>query len=88
MSRRPVTAALLVALASVPLHAAATLAGVEFDDCSRGSDGSITCDTRPTGNTLLNDVDARFGLLDNASPGWSEFEPYQGLDQEFGDNGS
>ena len=46
------------------------------------ADGSITCNTVPTGNTLTDDIDARYGLDDEASPGWSEFEPYQGFDDE------
>jgi hypothetical protein len=62
------------------------LANVQFENCVTGADGSITCDTVPTGNTLMNDVDARYGLLQNASPGWSEFEPYQGYDDDFGGN--
>ncbi|MEA5442912.1 lactate dehydrogenase [Cyanobium gracile] len=62
------------------------LANVQFENCVTAADGSITCDTVPTGNTLMNDVDARYGLLQNASPGWSEFEPYQGYDDDFGGN--
>jgi hypothetical protein len=62
------------------------MAGVQFENCVHGSDGSITCDTVPTGNTLMNDVEARYGWLQNASPGWSEFDPYQGYDDDFGDN--
>lgn len=61
-------------------------ANVLFENCVTGADGSITCDTVPTGNTLMNDVDARYGLLQNASPGWSEFDPYQGYDDDFGGN--
>lgn len=61
-------------------------AHVRFENCVNGSDGSITCDTVPTGNTLINDVEARYGLLQNASPGWSEFDPYEGYDDDFGDN--
>lgn len=62
------------------------LANVQFENCVTAADGSITCDTVPTGNTLMNDVDARYGLLQNASPGWSEFEPYEGYDDDFGGN--
>lgn len=61
-------------------------ANVQFENCVTGADGSITCDTVPTGNTLMNDVDARYGLLQNASPGWSEFKPYEGYDDDFGGN--
>jgi hypothetical protein len=63
------------------------MAGVQFENCVTAADGSLTCDTVPTGNTLLNDVDARSGLLQNASPGWSEFDPYQGFDDGFDDSG-
>lgn len=76
-------AGLLLVLVVQPI---AGRAGVQFENCVHGSDGSITCDTVPTGNTLMNDEDARYGLLQNASPGWSEFDPYQGLDDEFGGN--
>lgn len=65
---------------------ASALANVQFENCVTAADGSITCDTVPTGNTLMNDVDARYGLLQNASPGWSEFEPYEGYDDDFGGN--
>ena len=57
-------------------------AGIDFTGCTSGPDGSITCNTVPTGNTLTDDIDARYGLDDEASPGWSEFEPYQGFDDE------
>jgi hypothetical protein len=72
---------LVVALAAVPASA-----GVVFDDCQPTADGGVTCDTRPTGNTRLDDFDARYGLLDEASPGWNEFEPFQGDDDMFGGN--
>jgi hypothetical protein len=61
-------------------------AGLVFDNCVQDSDGGITCDTRPTGNTLMDDEAARFGLFDEASPGWSEFDPYEGYDDMFGGN--
>ena len=70
-------AALLIS----PVHA-----GVVFDNCSTASDGSITCDTSPTGNTATDAVDAQYGLMDQASPGWNEFMPYQGFDDDFGGN--
>ena len=49
-------------------------AGVEFDNC------------QPTGNTLMDDEAARYGLFNEASPGWSEFDPYEGYDDMFGGN--
>ena len=77
---RPV-AVVLAVLVSGP-----ALAGVRFENCQSAPDGSISCDTVPTGNTLMQDVDARFGLLDNASPGWAEFDPYAGFEDDFGGN--
>lgn len=74
---------LLVLLLAAGLPA---MAGVRFENCVNAPDGSITCDTVPTGNTLSRDVDARFGLLDNASPGWAEFDPYAGFEDDFGGN--
>lgn len=61
-------------------------AGVIFENCQTAADGSISCDTRPTGNTLLDDEAARYGLFDEASPGWAEFNPYEGDDDMFGGN--
>lgn len=61
-------------------------AGVVFENCRSAADGSISCDTRPTGNTLLDDEAARYGLFDQASPGWAEFDPYEGYDDMFGGN--
>ncbi len=61
-------------------------AGVIFENCQTAADGSISCDTRPTGNTLMDDEAARYGLLDQASPGWAEFDPYEGDDDMFGGN--
>ena len=64
------------------LAAGPAQAGVDFTGCTSGPDGSITCNTVPTGNTLTDDIDARYGLNSEASPGWSEYEPYQGFDDE------
>jgi hypothetical protein len=75
------------ALLGLLLAAASPLrAGVRFENCVTGADGSITCDTVPTGNTLLNDESARYGLLNDASPGWSEFDPDQGFEDDLGGN--
>lgn len=73
---------LLVALPLLP----AARAGVLFENCVSSPDGSITCDTVPTGNTLFDAEAARDGLLQNASPGWSEFDPYEGFEDDFGGN--
>ena len=64
------------------LTASPAQAGIDFTGCTSGPDGSITCNTVPTGNTLTDDIDARYGLDSEASPGWSEYEPYQGFDDE------
>jgi hypothetical protein len=68
-------------LEPVPLRA-----DVVFDNCRPAGDGGITCDTRPTGNTLMDDEDARYGLLQQANPGWNEFMPEEGYDDMFGGN--
>ena len=72
---------LLLAHCSAPVFA-----GVEFTGCTDGPDGSVTCNTEPTGNTLTDEIDARFDLDSEASPSWSEFNPDQGFDDDFGDN--
>lgn len=78
--------AALLPPASLFLTASAR-ADVRFDNCVTGSDGSVTCDTRPEGNTLMDDEAARFGLLDGGDPGWSEFDPAGdgGMGDGFGD---
>jgi len=73
---------LLAAVSALP--APAVRAGVVFDNCVSGVDSSISCDTRPTGNTLGDDEAARFGLFDQASPGWAEYSPDEGYDQMLG----
>lgn len=77
----PLLALITIALLGSPSVARA---GVRFENCVQGSDGSISCDTVPTGNTYLDDKDAQYGLLQQASPGWAEFNPYQGYDEDFG----
>jgi hypothetical protein len=53
-------------------------AGVVFDNCQTLPGGAVSCNTRPTGNTRDNDEAARYGLFDQASPGWNEYDPYEG----------
>ena len=77
-------AALVLAAALLPL--APVRAGVEFDNCQPTADGGISCDTRATGNTLMDDESARYGLFNDASPGWNEFDPDQGFEDDFGGN--
>lgn len=76
----------LAALALAVAAAAPVRADVVFENCQPSGDGGITCDTRPTGNTLMDDEAARFGLFQQASPGWNEFEPFEGDDEMFGGN--
>jgi hypothetical protein len=75
-----------VALAGFLVPLVPAQAGVEFDNCQPTADGGISCDTRPTGNTLMDDESARYGLFNDASPGWSEFDPDQGFEDDFGGN--
>lgn len=84
-SSQPALWLLALVLAPLGLMLPAS-AGVIFENCQTASDGSISCDTRPTGNTLMDDEAARYGLLDQASPGWAEFDPYEGYDDMFGGN--
>ena len=81
---RVLSTPLVCLLASAAFWAARVDAAVVFTGCVKGADGSITCNTVPTGNTYLNDQAARYGLFQNASPGWNEFSPYQGYDEELG----
>ena len=80
----PITLVAVVLALGVP--ALPARAGVVFDNCVSGADGSISCDTQPTGNTLDDDEAARYGLFDEASPGWAEFDPYEGYDDMLGGN--
>jgi hypothetical protein len=52
--RLPLAALTLVTLSGL----APAQAGVQFQNCVSGADGSITCDTVPTGNVYFNDKDA------------------------------
>jgi hypothetical protein len=76
----------LLALTTLLLVSLPAGAGVQFQNCVRGSGGAISCDTVPTGNTLMQAIDARAGLLQQASPGWSEFDPFAGYNEDFGGN--
>ncbi len=76
----------LLAGALAGLAAAPGQADVRFENCQPTGDGGLSCDTRPSGNTLMDDEAARFGLFDQASPGWSEFEPDAGDDGMVGGN--
>lgn len=75
--------ALLLAIAS----ALPAKAGVVFDNCQTLPGGAVSCDTRPTGNTREDDEAARYGLFDEASPGWNEFDPEEGYNSMMGYSG-
>ncbi|MCP9774017.1 hypothetical protein KBY58_09630 [Cyanobium sp. HWJ4-Hawea] len=62
-------------------------AGVVFDNCQSLPGGAVSCDTRPTGNTRDDDEAARYGLFDQASPGWNEFDPEEGYNSMMGYSG-
>ncbi len=49
------------------------------------SDGGITCNTVPEVNTRMQMIDGESGLLDEASPGWSEYDPYEGYEDMLDD---
>lgn len=66
----------LLSLAAALALTGPVRADVRFENCQPTPDGGVTCDTVPEGDTLLDDEAARFGLFDEASPGWSEYSPY------------
>jgi hypothetical protein len=82
----PAAGLTLVAVLGLALASVSALADVRFENCVPLAGGGITCDTQPEGNTLTEAEAARFGLLDEASPGWNEFEPYEGVEDMFGGN--
>lgn len=84
-SRMPTMLRVLLSL-TVLLAAWPGYAGVEFTDCQPAPGGGVTCNTEPTGNTVMDDEDARYGLFNEASPGWAEYDPYEGYDDMFGGN--
>ena len=59
---------------------------VRFDDCQPAAGGGITCNAVPYGNTRADMIDGEFGLMDQASPGWAEYNPYEGYDDMLGGN--
>ena len=61
-------------------------AQIRFDECQPAAGGGITCNTVPYGNTRANMIDGEYGLLDQASPGWAEYNPYEGYDDMLGGN--
>ncbi len=66
--------------------ASALRAQVRFDDCKPVAGGGITCNTVPYGNTRADMIDGEYGLMDQASPGWAEYNPYEGYDDMLGGN--
>lgn len=72
--------------AALALMPSTGLAQVRFDDCQPVAGGGITCNTVPYGNTRADMIDGQYGLLDQASPGWAEYNPYEGYDDMLGGN--
>ena len=68
------------------LVAGAAHAQERFEDCQPVAGGGITCNTVPYGNTRAQMIDGEFGLMDQASPGWAEYNPYEGYDDMLGGN--
>ena len=38
------------------------------------------------GNTRADMIDCEYGLMDQASPGWAEYNPYEGYEDMLGGN--
>ncbi|KZR70164.1 hypothetical protein PMIT1313_00815 [Prochlorococcus marinus str. MIT 1313] len=73
-------------LLTLLLCSGSTGAQVRFDDCEPSAAGGVTCNTVPEGNTRMQMIDGESGLLDDASPGWSEYDPYEGYEDMLDDN--
>ena len=61
-------------------------AQVRFDDCQPVAGGGITCNTVPYGNTRADMIDGEYDLMNQASPGWAEYNPYEGYEDMLGGN--
>mgnify|MGYP003326311035 CR=1 FL=1 len=61
-------------------------AQVRFDDCQPIAGGGVTCNTVPYGNTRAQMIDGEYDLLDQASPGWAEYDPSEGYEDMLGGN--
>lgn len=73
-------------LLTLLLCSGSTSAQVRFDDCEPSAAGGVTCNTVPEGNTRMQMIDGESGLLDEASPGWPEYDPYEGYEDMLDDN--
>ena len=69
--------AVLLAILAVVMPSRAQ---VRFDDCRAMAGGGVTCNTVPYGNTRMQMIDGENQLLDQASPGWAEYDPYEGYE--------
>ena len=76
----------LAAVATVVAALSSVRAQVRFDDCKRLAGGGISCNTVPYGNTRADMIDGEYGLMDQSSPGWAEYNPYEGYDDMLGGN--
>ena len=82
----PNPAALLFAMLMAWMVPSGIEAQVRFDDCQPVAGGGVTCNTVPYGNTREQMIDGEYGLLDQASPGWAEYDPYEGYEDMLGGN--
>jgi len=73
-------------LLAIPFFSFQAQAHVLFQNCQSTPDGGISCDSWPTGATWLNDEAAQEGLHNRASPGWAEFDSYQGHEEMLSGN--
>ena len=59
---------------------------MRFDDCTPLDGGGVTCNTVLYGNTRMQMIDGEYDLMDQASPGWAEYDPYEGYEDMLGWN--
>ena len=83
---KPFKSAQFLVIAFVSLVGVSVKGQVRFNDCQPVAGGGVTCNTVPYGNTKTQMIDGQYGLMDQASPGWAEYDPYQGYDDMFGGN--
>ena len=82
----PGRVAVLSVIGLVSMVGVSVKSQVRFNDCQPVAGGGVTCNTVPYGNTRTQMIDGQYGLLDQASPGWAEYDPYEGYEDMFGGN--
>ena len=83
---KPFKSAQFLVIAFVSLVGVSVKGQVRFNDCQPVAGGGVTCNTVPYGNTRTQMIDGQYGLLDQASPGWAEYDPYEGYEDMLGGN--